>query len=150
MYTAVLIGWDFRTLPPPPHLNSYARALLVSQDRRHLFVTPCFPVMSIPLLFLHFCPFLSPILSCFLFCACVSSLQSPKTFMECVFFFFISNPPLQWEAILTHVKYDILPCWIALRESSLHAGEQMMLRFDWEKDCWLTPYSIYFLYMNMV
>ncbi len=28
-------------LPPlPPHLGSYTRALLVSQDRRHLFVTP--------------------------------------------------------------------------------------------------------------
>jgi hypothetical protein len=26
---------------PPPHLGSYSRALLVSQDRRHLFVTPC-------------------------------------------------------------------------------------------------------------
>ncbi len=26
-------------LPPPPHLGSYTRALLVSQDRRHLFVT---------------------------------------------------------------------------------------------------------------
>ncbi len=30
-------------LPPPfPHLGSYTRALLVSQDRRHLFVTPCY------------------------------------------------------------------------------------------------------------
>jgi hypothetical protein len=28
-------------LPPlPPHLGSYTRALLVSKDRRHLFVTP--------------------------------------------------------------------------------------------------------------
>jgi hypothetical protein len=27
--------------PIPPHLGSYARALLVVQDRRHLFVTPC-------------------------------------------------------------------------------------------------------------
>ncbi len=27
--------------PPPPHLGSYTRALLVSQDRRHLFVAPC-------------------------------------------------------------------------------------------------------------
>ncbi len=26
--------------PPPPHLGSYTRALLVSQDRRHLLVTP--------------------------------------------------------------------------------------------------------------
>ncbi len=25
----------------PQHLGSYTRALLVSQDRRHLFVTPC-------------------------------------------------------------------------------------------------------------
>jgi hypothetical protein len=28
------------TSPLPPHLGSYTRALLVSQDRRHLFVTP--------------------------------------------------------------------------------------------------------------
>ncbi len=36
--TAVLIGWNPATPPPPlpPHLGSYARALLVSQDRRHL------------------------------------------------------------------------------------------------------------------
>ncbi len=27
--------------PPPPQLGSYTRALLVSQDRRHLLVTPC-------------------------------------------------------------------------------------------------------------
>jgi hypothetical protein len=27
--------------PPPPHMGSYTRALLASQDRRHLFVTPC-------------------------------------------------------------------------------------------------------------
>jgi hypothetical protein len=27
--------------PPPPHLGSYTRALFVSQDRRHLFVTLC-------------------------------------------------------------------------------------------------------------
>ncbi len=43
--TAVLIGWDLwlrvRTPPTPPHLGSYTRALLVSQDRRRLFfVTP--------------------------------------------------------------------------------------------------------------
>jgi hypothetical protein len=37
--TAVLIAWDPAT-PPPPHLGSYTRPLLVSQDRRHLFVTP--------------------------------------------------------------------------------------------------------------
>jgi hypothetical protein len=30
-----------RNLTPPPHLGTYKRALLVSQDRRHLFVTPC-------------------------------------------------------------------------------------------------------------
>jgi hypothetical protein len=40
MYTAVLIGWGPQPPPPPPHLGSYLRALLVSQDRRHLFVTP--------------------------------------------------------------------------------------------------------------
>ncbi len=34
--TAVLIGNT-----PPPHLGSYTRALLISKDRRHLFVTPC-------------------------------------------------------------------------------------------------------------
>ncbi len=28
--------------PHPPRLGSFTRALLVSQDRRHLFVTPCF------------------------------------------------------------------------------------------------------------
>jgi hypothetical protein len=28
------------TLHPHPHLGSYTRALLVSQDRRHVFVTP--------------------------------------------------------------------------------------------------------------
>jgi hypothetical protein len=27
--------------PPPPHWDSYTRALLVSKDRRHLFVTFC-------------------------------------------------------------------------------------------------------------
>jgi hypothetical protein len=36
--TAVLIGRDPAT--PPPYLGSYAMELLVSQDRRHLFVTP--------------------------------------------------------------------------------------------------------------
>ncbi len=41
--TAVLIGLDPpRTPRPPPRiLGSYTRALLVSQDRRHLFVTSC-------------------------------------------------------------------------------------------------------------
>jgi hypothetical protein len=43
MCTALLIGWDPATaLPPiPPHLGSYTRALLVSQDRQYLFMTPC-------------------------------------------------------------------------------------------------------------
>ncbi len=36
MRTAVLLGWDPATPPPPPHLGSYMRALWVSQDRRHL------------------------------------------------------------------------------------------------------------------
>ncbi len=35
-------SWDPPTPPLPPHFgSSYTRALLVSQDRRHLFVTPC-------------------------------------------------------------------------------------------------------------
>ncbi len=42
--TAVLIGWAETQQPPPApipsHLGSYTRALLISQDRRHLFVTP--------------------------------------------------------------------------------------------------------------
>jgi hypothetical protein len=38
---AVLIGLDPTTPPLPPYLGSHTRALLVSQDRRHLFVTPC-------------------------------------------------------------------------------------------------------------
>jgi hypothetical protein len=34
-------------LPPlPPHLGSYTRALLVSQDRQHLFVTR---ILNIPI-----------------------------------------------------------------------------------------------------
>jgi hypothetical protein len=36
--TAVLIA---ETPQLPPHLGSYTRALLVSQDRRHIFVTTC-------------------------------------------------------------------------------------------------------------
>jgi len=39
--TAALIGWDPATPSLPPHLGLYTRALLVSQDRRHLFITPC-------------------------------------------------------------------------------------------------------------
>ncbi len=50
MCTAVLIGSD-RPRNPPPHLGSYTRALLVSQDRRHLFVTPW---LAISYLFLDF------------------------------------------------------------------------------------------------
>jgi len=38
--TAVLIGRDPATPPLSPHLGSNTRALLVSQERRHLFVTP--------------------------------------------------------------------------------------------------------------
>ncbi len=44
--TAVLIGSDPAT-PPSPRafgLIQYTRALLVNQDRRHLFVTPCWRV----------------------------------------------------------------------------------------------------------
>jgi hypothetical protein len=40
MCTAVLTGWDPATFPLPPHWDSNTRALLVSKDRRHLFVTP--------------------------------------------------------------------------------------------------------------
>ncbi len=41
MGTVVLITWDPATPSlPPPHSGSYTRALLVSQDRRHLFVNP--------------------------------------------------------------------------------------------------------------
>ncbi len=32
--------------PPPPALDSYTRALFVSKDRRHLFVTPCPPAFK--------------------------------------------------------------------------------------------------------
>jgi len=40
--TAVLIGWtaEARNSLLSPHLGPYTRALLVRQDRRHLFVTP--------------------------------------------------------------------------------------------------------------
>jgi hypothetical protein len=42
--TAVL---ETPQLPPlPPHLGSYTRALSVSQDRRHLLVTPCCTVRT--------------------------------------------------------------------------------------------------------
>ncbi len=33
-------------LPIPPHWDSYTRALLVSKDRRHLFVTPRLPLTA--------------------------------------------------------------------------------------------------------
>jgi hypothetical protein len=36
--TDIFLGWNPST--PPPYLGSYTRALLVSQNRRHLFVTP--------------------------------------------------------------------------------------------------------------
>ena len=39
---ATLIGWDPATPPLLLHLGSYTRALLVSQHRRHLYVTPWF------------------------------------------------------------------------------------------------------------
>jgi hypothetical protein len=43
----VPIGLDPATVLLPPHLGSYTRALLVSQDRRHLFVTPCgYPTLA--------------------------------------------------------------------------------------------------------
>ncbi len=43
MCKAVLI----ETLSETPHPGSYTRALLVSQDRRHLFVTPCYESIRI-------------------------------------------------------------------------------------------------------
>ncbi len=57
MCTAELIGWDPATSHPhhPPHLGSDTRALWVSQDRRHIFVTSWFCV-SFPLpIFVHIC-----------------------------------------------------------------------------------------------
>jgi hypothetical protein len=45
--TDVLIGRDPATHPLPPHLGSYMRALLVSQDRRHIFVIPWETVLKI-------------------------------------------------------------------------------------------------------
>ncbi len=52
--TAVLIGWEpaIPHPPPPPALGSYTRALLVSQDRRHLFVIVT-PWVKIHLLIMH-------------------------------------------------------------------------------------------------
>ncbi len=41
MYRYIFFLAETPQLPPSlPHLGSYTRALLVSQDRRHLFVTP--------------------------------------------------------------------------------------------------------------
>ncbi len=40
MCTAVLTAETPHPHPHPPHLGAYTRALLVSQNRRHLFVTP--------------------------------------------------------------------------------------------------------------
>ncbi len=45
--TAVLIGWNPPYSPPAPHLGSYTRALLDSQERRHL--TPTFRTLPTPL-----------------------------------------------------------------------------------------------------
>jgi hypothetical protein len=46
MCAAVFIGSDPPQLPPPPHLGSDTRALLVSQDRGRLFVTPWAEIYS--------------------------------------------------------------------------------------------------------
>ncbi len=46
--TAILIGWEPATPLLPPHLGSYyTRALLVSQDRRRLFVKPPGPSLYV-------------------------------------------------------------------------------------------------------
>ncbi len=47
--SAVLIDWEPATPPLPPHFGSYTRALLVSQDRRHFFVTPWLNLSPPPL-----------------------------------------------------------------------------------------------------
>ncbi len=46
VHSCTNVGWDPAT-PPPAHLGSYTRALLVSQYRRRLFVTPCSSVFRI-------------------------------------------------------------------------------------------------------
>jgi hypothetical protein len=46
MCTGVLIGWNLATLPSYSP-RSYTRALLVSQERRHLFVTPWCCLLSV-------------------------------------------------------------------------------------------------------
>jgi hypothetical protein len=45
--TAVYSLAETPQVSPPRHLGSYTRARLVSQDRRHLFVTPWFPCCTI-------------------------------------------------------------------------------------------------------
>jgi hypothetical protein len=42
-----MFHWQPRNSPPPPHLDSYTRALLVSQDRRHLFVPGSFALVTV-------------------------------------------------------------------------------------------------------
>jgi hypothetical protein len=45
LYEYICTHWLSPRTPPPhisPHWDSYTRVLLVSKDRRHLFVTPCF------------------------------------------------------------------------------------------------------------
>jgi hypothetical protein len=41
VYTVQLYSLSETPHPPPPYFGTYTRALLVIQDRRHLFVTPC-------------------------------------------------------------------------------------------------------------
>jgi hypothetical protein len=45
MCPAVLTHWLRPAIPPPPHLGSYTRALLVSQDRRHVTCL-CDPLLT--------------------------------------------------------------------------------------------------------
>jgi hypothetical protein len=40
LYVHSCTHWLRPRTPPPPHLGSYMRALLVIQERRHLFVPP--------------------------------------------------------------------------------------------------------------
>ncbi len=50
-----LFGWDPATPPLPPHLISYTRALLVSQDRRHLYTNPLIVALVTGILSLWTC-----------------------------------------------------------------------------------------------
>ncbi len=91
MCSAVLIGWDPAT-PPSPRIWAHVctRALLVSQDRRHLFVTPCLPqsavlpswvcfFYSLFAVYRYLCslPFLPASICCFpIVCSFVSCLPS--------------------------------------------------------------------------